>query len=346
VEEKVRDGGQRLKDALAKLHLPPCKFIKIQNVIPNDSFSVLDRYPASITGKVGEFLQGVRRDGSPILYSATILSPEITTYGFVVPAPSFRVLIESQPSRIAGKTERAIRTLLLQRCIEQPWDFEVRIRSSSPFAKGLGTSSADMGAGLLAVAQYLSLGVTEAELFSIMCAVERSDFLFRPDTLVCANPLSAEISIEGPAPRLTLLGWDSEPERRIATEAVACLDHRRIRYASEYLELTKYCNSGEIEALLFAMTRSAEINQEFLPKPCFPWARNVARGFGAALIVAHSGTFMAFAIPQSGDEVDRIAEMRGMLIANGFVPLVFHTGDSRGKIDRRDLEKSAILPSG
>jgi uncharacterized protein involved in propanediol utilization len=299
-------------------------------VISDDAISDIDRYPVAITGKVGEFLQGVTRDGSPILYSATIESPEFMTRALGMPASSFRVFVENQPYRNAEKTERAIRSLLTRRRIEQPWDFEVRIRNSSPSAKGLGTSSADMTAGLLAVARCLSLDVTEEELFSIMCAVERSDFLFRPDALVCANPLSAEFCIQGPAPRLWLVAWDSEPKRRIETDAVAYLDYHRSRYASEYSDLASYCNGGEAEALLYAMTRSAEINQHLLPKPCFTWARKVAKQFDAALLVAHSGTFMAFAIPRDEGDMDRLAGLQGMLHAKGFDPLVFQTGSLAG----------------
>jgi L-threonine kinase len=299
-------------------------------VISDDAISDIDRYPVAITGKVGEFLQGVTRDGSPILYSATIVSPEFMTRALGMPASSFRVFVENQPYRNAEKTERAIRSLLTRRRIEQPWDFEVRIRNSSPSAKGLGTSSADMTAGLLAVARCLSLDVTEEELFSIMCAVERSDFLFRPDALVCANPLSAEFCIQGPAPRLWLVAWDSEPKRRIETDAVAYLDYHRSRYASEYSDLASYCNGGEAEALLYAMTRSAEINQHLLPKPCFTWARKVAKQFDAALLVAHSGTLMAFAIPRDEGDMDRLAGLQGMLHAKGFDPLVFQTGSLAG----------------
>jgi L-threonine kinase len=287
---------------------------------------------ATITGKVGEFLQGVGCDGGPILYSATTLSPRIATHAYVVPASTFRVLIEGQPERIAGKTERAISILFARRQVDQLPDFEVRIRSLSPFGKGLGTSSADMSAGLLAVARYYSLPVAEAELFSIMCAVERSDFLFWPDVLICANPISAEFSIRGPAPRLTLVGWDSEPERKIATEAVAHLDSRRILHAAEYSDLADCCDSGEIEALLYAMTRSAEINQEFLPKPCFDWARKVAKQLDAALLVAHSGTFMAFAIPQGVVDADRLAKMLRMLKANDLAPFVIQTGNSASEL--------------
>ena len=198
-----------------------------------------------------------------------------------------------------------------------------------------------MAAGLLATTRYLSLDVTDAELFSIMCAVERSDFLFCPHALVCANPQSAEFFIQGPAPCLWLIGWDSEPERRIATEAVSHLDNRRRRYASEYRDLASYCESGEIEALLYAVTRSSEINQELLPKPCFSWAREIARQFDAALLVAHSGTFMAFAIPYGGGDADRHARLQNMLIGSGFHPIVFQTGTPSG-----DALRSNAAPVG
>jgi L-threonine kinase len=305
-------------------------------VLSNGRVSDFARYPVAITGKVGEFLQGVTRDGSPMLYSATIMSPEFATHAVGLPAPSFRVLVENQPDWHAEKTERAIRGLLARRGVVQPWDFEVRIRNTLPFAKGLGTSSADMSAGLLAVARYLSLAVTERELFSIMCAVERSDFLFWPDALVCANPLSAEFSMQGPAPGLWLVAWDSEPKRRIATEAVAHLDRPRSRYASEYADLATFCNGGETDALLYAATRSAEINQQLLPKPCFNWARNVARRFDAALLVAHSGTFMAFAIPRDEADTDQLAGLQASLRAKDFDPLVFQTGGLASNASREN----------
>ena len=313
------------------------------SVISDDSTSDILRFPVAIAGKVGEFLQGVTRDGSPILYSATTLSPEFTTRALALPASSFRVLREDQPGRNAEKTERAIRSLLTRRLVEQPWDFEVRIRNSLPSAKGLGSSSADMAAGLLAVVRYLALDVTEQELFSIMCAVERSDFLFWPAALVCANPLSAHFSVQGPAPRLWLVGWDSEPKRRIATEEVAHLDHHRSRYASEYAHLASYCNSGETDALFYAATRSAEINQRLLPKPCFTWARKVAKQFDAALLVAHSGTFMAFAIRRCEGDSDRLAGLQGLLRANGLDSFVFQTGSLAGNASRETSARSGQL---
>jgi L-threonine kinase len=295
-------------------------------VIAAETISQVDQCPIVITGKVGEFLQGVTSDGRPILYSATITSAEITTRALVLPASSFRVSVKNQQERNTAKMKRAIRGLLARRGIEQPWGFEVLLMDSSPSAKGLGASSADMAAGLLAMAQYLSLDVTEEELFSIMCEVERSDFLFWPDSLVCANPVSGEFSLQGPAPHLWLVGWDSEPKRRIITEAVAHLDDRRRRHAGEYADLISCCNSGETDALLYAMTRSAEINQEMLPKPCFAWACKVAKQFETALLVAHSGTFMAFAVPRAEGDMELLASLKRILWDRGFNPRVFQTG--------------------
>ena len=299
-------------------------------MIPAHSISEANLRPTVITGKVGEFLQGVTPDGSPILYSATTISSKFTTRAFVLSASSFCVSTENRPDRNTRKTQRAIQSLLTRRHNDPPWNFEIRLKSSSPSAKGLGASSADMAAGLLAAARHLSLDVTDAELFSIMCAVERSDFLFCPDALVCANPLSAEFSIQGPAPCLWLVAWDSEPERGIVTEDVAHLDNCRRRYASEYADLASYCEGGEIDALLYAVTRSSEISQELLPKPCFSWAREIASQFDAALLVAHSGTYMAFAIPLDGGDFDRLARLQSMLSGNGFHPIVFQTGSSSG----------------
>jgi uncharacterized protein involved in propanediol utilization len=295
-------------------------------VTPIHSISAGNLRLTVIPGKLGEFLQGVNPDGSPILYSATTISSTFTTRAIGLSASSFCVSTENRPDGNTTKTERAIQILLTRRHVNRPRNFEVRLQSSAPSAKGLGASSADMAAGLLAATRYLSLDVTDAELFSIMCTVERSDFLFRPDALVCANPLSAEFSIQGPAPWLWLVGWDSEPERRIVTEAVAHLDNRRRRYAPEYTDLASYCDSGEIDAFLYAVTRSAEINQELLPKPCFSWARKIADQFGAALLVAHTGTFMAFAIPGDGGDAERHARLQSLLTGKGFHPIVLQTG--------------------
>ena len=72
-------------------------------MISDDPISDIDHYPVAIAGKVGEFLQGVTRDGSPILYSATIVSPEFMTRALGLPASSFRVFVENQAYRNAKK---------------------------------------------------------------------------------------------------------------------------------------------------------------------------------------------------------------------------------------------------
>ena len=285
----------------------------------------------AVSGKLGEFLQGVDHEGNPFLYTATVTSPKSGTSAQVLPSPIFRVIVGNKTANYGfppntQKTERAIRSLLERKQIERPWDFEVRLVESPPSAKGLGASSSDMAASLLATARYLQLEVTEQELFSLMCSIERSDYLFLPDRLVCANPLSSEFSIKGNVPPLCLVAWDTEPNRMISTEEVAYLDHLRKAHASEYVELALDCDSGESYALLAASTRSAQINQKFLPKPSFNWALKVAKQNQAELVVAHSGTFMAFAVSRDTCDVDRLSYLQAILISNGLTPISFQTG--------------------
>jgi hypothetical protein len=96
----------------------------------------------AIAGKVGEFLQGVTRDGSPILYSATIVSPELTTRALGLPASSFRMLVENQPDRNAEKTVCAIRSLLARSRVEQPWHLKSGLETHRLPPKSYSNASA------------------------------------------------------------------------------------------------------------------------------------------------------------------------------------------------------------
>ena len=304
----------------------------------------------AVSGKLGEFLQGVDSEGNPFLYTATLSSTETGSTAAIrrtIPSSSLQV-VQAAPERAKTlgtgmdafqKTRRALQSLLTRKQIASPWDFEVRLINSPVSAKGLGASSTDMAASLLATARYLGLEVTNQELFTLMCDIERSDYLFQPDRLVRANPLSAEYTVQGSIPPLWLMAWDTEPDRTISTEEVAYLDHIRRAYASEYLELAGYCESAETDALLAAATRSGQINQSFLPKPCHPWALNQADENQAGLVVAHSGTFMAFALPQEGCDLDRLAYLEATLLSNGFAPVLLQTG----RLGRPETEQQELV---
>lgn len=283
---------------------------------------------ATVCGKIGEFLQGADHDGNPLLYTATVGLPSFRTQATLRPGVPFEVRAQGQVS--TQKTELAIRRLLTRKKIPRPWSFEVILTNSRPSAKGLGASSADLAAALLATAEHLGLELIEAELFAIMCEVERSDFLFWPDKLICANPSTGAFSVHGTIPSLRLIAWDSQPQDHIATEDVAHLDSLRRAHASEYLQLANACNTGQAEAILHAATRSGELNQIFLPKPCFRWALNIAHQNKTGLLVAHTGTFMAFALGQKHADPDRLAHLEKELRNAGFNPLNLLSGTGLG----------------
>jgi uncharacterized protein involved in propanediol utilization len=144
--------------------------------------------------------------------------------------------------------------------------------------------------------------MSTAELFRLMCRVERSDYLFNPESIVAANPSDGSCSIVGRAPKCLVLAWDTDPSAAVNTEAVQHLDVARRSFGREYRELAHMMQSGETETLLRAATRSAEINDPILPKIGFSAARKFAKALPkVGLIAAHTGTYLGFVLPEPID---------------------------------------------
>jgi len=78
--------------------------------------------------------------------------------------------------------------------------YPITIRDSPPRGKGLASSSIDVASALLSIKNLRNLDVSDAILFEIMCRVERSDFLFRPELIVATNPVAGSFSTAGRAP--------------------------------------------------------------------------------------------------------------------------------------------------
>jgi L-threonine kinase len=160
-----------------------------------------------------------------------------------------------------------------------------------------------------------------------MCRVERSDFLFWPELIVATNPVAGSFSIQGSAPRCVLLAWDTAPGEHVDTEAVRHLDLARRRFSREYQELCSLMQTNDSAAQFHASTRSAELNDQFLPKRGFPVAYRLADDFHAlGLVAAHTGTYLGILFPSSTDE-ELLAAVRATLVKKLSVePLAFRVG--------------------
>jgi uncharacterized protein involved in propanediol utilization len=258
------------------------------------------RYRQWITGKVGEWLQGIDSEGRPMVYALAVDSSPFRTVTSVEPAAGLTVVINPDAPIDSAKVKKAIRELASSYGCE--CNCRVTISGSPPRGKGLGSSSIDIASALLAIQELLGLRMSASELFKLMCRVERSDYLFNPESIVAANPSDGNCSVVGPAPKCLVLAWDTDPSGIVNTEAVRHLDVARRSFGQEYRELTDMIQSGETETLLRAATRSAAINDRLLPKTGFSAAHKFAKALPkVGLIAAHTGTCLGFVLPEPID---------------------------------------------
>ena len=280
-----------------------------------------------VTGKVGEWLQGADENGDPIVFPFTTTSSPFRTLTTIEPAPHLSIVAEPHPIASKPKTELAVYELAATCGFPADCNYRITIRNSPPAGKGLGSSSIDVASALLAVKHHRNLDVSESELFQIMCRVERSDFLFRPELIIATNPVTASFSIAGTAPRCVLVAWDTAPGEYIDTEAVRHLDRARRRFSREYHELCSLLQTNDSAARFYASTRSAELNDQFLPKRGFSVAYKLADEFHAlGLVAAHTGTYLGLVFPSSIDD-ELLTTVRTTLVQRLSVePLVFGAG--------------------
>jgi uncharacterized protein involved in propanediol utilization len=254
-----------------------------------------------VTGKVGEWLQGVDHEGAPIVYALAVNSSPFRILTSVEPAEGLTVLINPDAPVDSVKVQKAIKELAFSYGCDCA--YQVTISGSPPRGKGLGSSSIDIASALLAINDQRGLGISAPELFKLMCQVERSDYLFNPEVIVAANPSNGSCSVIAPAPKCLILAWDTDPATAVNTEAVLHLDIARRAFSEEYRELSGMIQSGETEWLLRAATRSAELNNRILPKIGFSTAQRLINELpNVGLIAAHTGTILGFVLPQPIDK--------------------------------------------
>jgi L-threonine kinase len=256
-----------------------------------------------IGGKVGEWVQGITQTGEPIIYSLTVTRSPFQTRTFVKRSDALSFAIPRGARQDHTKTRRAVLTLAGAYGFTHDCNYRIAIRGSPPRGKGLGSSSIDIASALLGIKARRALNISKADLYKIMCQVERSDYLFDPQSMVAANPLDGSYSVLKRAPQCSILGWDTEPRRSVDTEAMRYLDGRRKPFESEYSDIFAMIEDGEVPLILQAATRSAEINNRLLPKAGFDAALKLVKELRViGLAAAHTGTLLGFVLPRPIDE--------------------------------------------
>lgn len=256
-----------------------------------------------VMGKVGEWLQGVDKAGTPMVYALAVESSPFRTLASAEPAERFSVLINPDAPADSTKVQKAIKELASSYGFVDDCKYRVTISGSPPRGKGLGSSSIDVASALLAIKEQRNLTITPPELYRLMCRVERSDYLFTPGLVVAADPCNGNCSIAARAPNCVVLAWDTDPATTVNTQAVLHLDLARQSFSEEYKELSETIKSGETGSLLRVATRSAELNDRILPKNGFATARKLQSELqNVGLIAAHTGTMLGFVLPEPIDK--------------------------------------------
>lgn len=173
------------------------------------------------------------------------------------------------------------------------------IESNIAEGKGLGSSTADCTAAVLAVADAAQRPLTAQSVAELVVRAETAsgNIMFEKVVLFAHREGKVLEQYSQPLPRMVILGFDSDVDRVVET-----LHFSPAVYSSSEIEkfrvlraaLREAIQTQDVRLLGRISTASAEINQRFLHKPYFREICHIvheADGLGVA--VAHSGTMVA-----------------------------------------------------
>lgn len=213
-----------------------------------------------------------------------------------------------------SKTRQAISTALPLLSIENT-KFSISRESTIPEGKGMGSSTADISAGLAAAARAYNKDISSCFIADIALGVEPSDATMYPGIYLFDHkngllrhylnaPLPADIVVLDPGGQIDTMKFNS-------SKSLAELNAKKeplVRKA--YKLVVEGLHEKDLEKVGRGATISAEANQELLLKPelenIIIWAQEI-KSFG--VIAAHSGTVIGVLLsPGISRDKDEVVE--------------------------------------
>lgn len=221
-------------------------------------------------------------------------------------------VIDISPSH-KTKTKIAAQ-LLLQHAERTDLGAEIKIESSIPAGKGLGSSTADITAACRAIGKALDIPISPKLISAIALEIEPSDGSMYHQ-VVCYNHRECKlIELIGKMPPCSILivdlgGKVDTVEFNKQAKNYNNPDYEEFR--SLYDELKSAFHNKDIRKISSISTRSARINQRILYKPELEQIVEIANSSGAyGICAAHSGTIVGMIYDRGSQPViEKVTEI-------------------------------------
>ncbi|CDZ41413.1 Propanediol utilization protein PduX [Neorhizobium galegae bv. officinalis] len=210
---------------------------------------------------------------------------------------------------------------------------QLSISSNIPIGRGMGSSTADVLASIIAAFDSLDCQPSAQMVMEIAVAAEGAcdSTLYSQLAVLFAQREGAIIeSFKNSLPLLDVISVDTTPDRIVDT-----LKFPPAEYVPSEIELFRVLRgmvrealgTVNIELLGKAATASAEINERFLPKPGLHEIKRIGDLHGAAGVqVAHSGTVVGLMFdPKQPSRAERLEFAARQLGSLGFEPTIIGT---------------------
>jgi uncharacterized protein involved in propanediol utilization len=264
------------------------------------------------TGHHGELFQGATKDGQGQLRRCLMTLPCERLYSRVTLIGNNGYDLVVQPP-YKHKTLKAVKATL--EWLEQPSiGGVIQVVSNIDEGKGYGSSTADCVAAVIATSRAFGAHIPEKEIAKIVVGAEvASDNVMFSNAVLFAHREGQVLEDYGtPLPPMEVIGIDTQPNKAVDT-----LRHAPPSYFWNDIQTFEILLAGlrraiqtQDAALLGRVaTASAEINEQFLPKPAFKELCSLATRTGALGIAsAHSGTLLSILLDANDAYLDRKVE--------------------------------------
>ncbi|MGI2033807.1 GHMP kinase [Rhizobium panacihumi] len=278
----------------------------------------------------GELLQGVFEDSDRKLRRGLLSLPcpsltSLATFTLTEAADVTVAPLSCEKARRAGK-------LALAAFSERSCGGHLQIATNIPVGQGMGSSTADVVASILAVLGCLGKTAAPEAIMKIAVAAETAcdSTLFAQNAVLFAQREGTVIeAFRKHLPSIDVISIDTAPETTVST-----VDHRPARYSSAEIEAFRPLRSllrtaidrQDIGLLGRVASASARINDRFLPKPHLQALFSIAsQNHAAGIQVAHSGTLVGMLFdPDSPGRDDNISHAERSISALGLPHRLLH----------------------